>query len=335
MRARPSEIHRPVFLHHDGALGDVLLSLSCIDRIGAACGSLHFAGRGDIGMLLRVSGVVAEASSTAEARYAMLQGGSMSDALRAFLGRFGRAILFTVDPESLLVRSVAGVIPDTQVIVTIPPHGSTVPVARFRQDQLRGGAEIAPWPLLPVPLLHRELAAGMLSRAGHDGFRPIVAVHPGSGGRAKNWPLERFFQLIVRCKEQFDPFIILLSGPAEETMQDRIDAFSRQHDSVVHFAGADLAAVAALLQASDLYLGNDSGVSHLAAAVGCRTVVLFGPTDPVLWAPPAGKAVEVIGAADLADITVGAVYERIIAILGACREGACPQAGHDHGKTEA
>jgi len=305
-----------VIVHHDGALGDVLLSLPCIRRIGNGAGAPHFAGRGDVGALLRESGLAAAASSTAEGRYARLHGGTMNDEDRSFIARFRRAVVFTVAPDSELVRALRSVLPDTQAVLTAPPEGNGVSVAEFQAAQLGGIAESSTGPLLPVPPMHRELAGGMLARAGYDGIRPLLAVHPGSGGRSKNWPLERFFAVLDRCRERSDAFLLLFSGPAEEGgTQDRMETFAREREGVAHFAGADLSAVAALLQASDRYLGNDSGVSHLAAAVGCRALVLYGPTDPVRWRP-AGAPVEALRSAELAEIAVDAVAGRFLQGLG-------------------
>lgn len=304
-------------VHHDGALGDVLLSLPCIRLIGTGVGVLHFAGRGDVGALLRGSGLVAAASSTAEGRYARLQGGAMHDADRSFLARFRRAFVFTVAPDSALVRSFQLVLSDTQVVLTAPPADGGVSVAAFRAAQLGGTGESSFAPLLPVPSHHRELAEAMLVRAGYDGVRPLLAVHPGSGGRSKNWPLERFFAVLDRCRERSDAFILLFSGPAEDGgTQDRMETFARKREGIAHFAGADLSTVAALLQSSDRYLGNDSGVSHLAAAVGCRALVLYGPTDPVRWRP-AGAPVETLRSADLAEIAIDAVAGKLL--RGLCR----------------
>jgi ADP-heptose:LPS heptosyltransferase len=63
----------------------------------------------------------------------------------------------------------------------------------------------------------------------------------------------------------------------------------RRQPRVVHASDLSLAQVAALLRCAALYLGNDSGISHLAGAVGTRGVVLFGPTDPRMWAPRGGR----------------------------------------------
>lgn len=119
--------------------------------------------------------------------------------------------------------------------------------------------------------------------------RPILALAPGSGAREKNWPEEYFISVAQWWRVTVQGNVVLLLGPVEEERE----GYERLRSRCVTASGLQLFQVAALLQASDVYLGNDSGVSHLAAAVGVRTVVLFGPSDVLQWAPR-GKSVTLI-----------------------------------------
>lgn len=83
--------------------------------------------------------------------------------------------------------------------------------------------------------------------------------------------------------------VLVILGPAEEA--SKAEAMAGEYAVVVRHL--ELGQVVPLLARCDLYLGNDSGVTHLAAAIGVRTVALFGPTDPVQWRPR-GKSVTVI-----------------------------------------
>src|SRR5262249_6000005 len=101
----------------------------------------------------------------------------------------------------------------------------------------------------------------------------------GSGGRPKRWSRAGFAEIARRHVGRGWGVTILL-GPAEES-----EAGEWQHPGVHVVVGLDLVAVAALLAAGSSYLGNDSGVSPLAGAVGARGVAVFGPTDPRCWRP--------------------------------------------------
>jgi len=118
--------------------------------------------------------------------------------------------------------------------------------------------------------------------------RKILGLAPGSGSTEKNWPME-FFRQAQRWWEGGGGGTVVILGPAEEGWQGN----RRDWGSAVVIRSLELAKVAALLSLCDLYLGNDSGLTHLAAAVGVKTVALFGPTDPTQWAPR-GKRVSVV-----------------------------------------
>jgi len=111
---------------------------------------------------------------------------------------------------------------------------------------------------------HRLVSAGMV-------------IHTGSGAAKKNW--QGFAAVVRHCRERYGSPTILLRGPAEVER----DISDYQADVVAD--GLSLPQVVALLRRSRFYIGNDSGISHLAGAVGTAGMVLFGPTDPAVWAP--------------------------------------------------
>jgi len=297
-------------LHHEGALGDVLLSLPCFSLLKQEHPVLHFVGRRDVGTLLRDAGVVAEVSSSDNASYASLYAGEAGPEARSVLQRFSRAWVFTVHPDSAFVAALRMVVPDTRTVVTVPPAGTPVHAAAFRLAQLGGSADPS-GQLLVIPPRYGERAAAMLARAGYDGCRPLIAVHPGSGGSAKCWPLENYLALIERLQDKGGAFVVILTGPAEnESFKARIDIFTRGRSGVLHVADVALTTVAALLGRCDLFIGNDSGIGHLAAVLGSSVLVLFGPTNPALW-KPIGPQVTVIHAALLAELPMDEVYARV------------------------
>ena len=129
-----------------------------------------------------------------------------------------------------------------------------------------------------------------LRNAGLDPDSPIAIIHPGSGGRDKCWHPENFLALAYALDE-FGLKPVFLLGPAEwERMEyDLLEKF-RHAGTVV--SKLTLTQVVQLLTQADVYIGNDSGVSHIAGALAQKTVVLFGPTRPTLYRP-LGPAVTV------------------------------------------
>jgi hypothetical protein len=111
--------------------------------------------------------------------------------------------------------------------------------------------------------------------------RPILTIAPGSGSRHKNCPPEFFLRVTCWWRESIGGAVILLIGPVEQATAEFDDL--RGHAAVA--SHLSLSQAAALLRRSDIYLGNDSGITHLAAATGVRTLAIFGPSDPRHWAP--------------------------------------------------
>ena len=320
-RNSPLSEARRTLIFHDGALGDVLLSLPCLQALREAGDVLHFVGSPDMGSLLSALEVVDDFTSSDSGMFATLFASGAGEHAHVFLSRFDRAYVFTLQQGSALAKNIAGAIPETRTIATVPPEGVHAHVADFRLLQLTATAQDVADPGLAVPPAVRDAAVPFLIRAGYDGRTTLIAIQPGSGGKRKCWPLERYFETAARLSDGYGSFILFLSGPAEEpAMRELIGQFVAGRERMALLADADLTAVAGLLSRCGLYIGNDSGISHLAAAVGCPVVVLFGPTDPALWRPR-GHAVQVISADALGSITADQV-------AGAAEEMLSRHAGH-------
>jgi len=120
--------------------------------------------------------------------------------------------------------------------------------------------------------------------------KPVMTLAPGSGAQEKNWPVASFRAVADwwRCRLTCGSVVVIL-GPVEEEKGD----YTALCEGAVVARNLNLEKLAALLARSDLYLGNDSGVSHLAAALGVITAVLFGPSNVARWTPR-GKNVTVL-----------------------------------------
>jgi ADP-heptose:LPS heptosyltransferase len=115
--------------------------------------------------------------------------------------------------------------------------------------------------------------------------RAVLVVAPGSGAREKNWPAEYFAALGRWWCERTRGKVVVLLGPVE----DERGGFESLVEEFITARKLDLAQVAALLARANLFVGNDSGTTHLAAAVGTPTVALFGPSEARNWAPRGDK----------------------------------------------
>ncbi len=120
------------------------------------------------------------------------------------------------------------------------------------------------------------------------GPHPVLAIHPGAGKRENRWPAERFAKLAQRFRDR-GWSVWMVEGPADlEASQATQDALQ---GPLPVLREVSVATVGAALQASDLALVNDTGVMHVAGAVGVPTLALFGPTQSSSWKPPGERVI--------------------------------------------
>jgi len=148
--------------------------------------------------------------------------------------------------------------------------------------------------------------------------QPIVAIHPGSGSKQKNWPLEKWIALFSKSDNFWTggkcPSPVVVSGEADEAQTEQLER--KWKDRNVRFAKSlPLPHLAAVLEHL-IFIGHDSGISHLAAAAGANCILLFGPTDPKVWAPR-NKNVRVLSAPEgrLNDLKIEQVEAALADVL--------------------
>jgi len=145
-------------------------------------------------------------------------------------------------------------------------------------------------PVFRLDSADHAAAAGLLKQAGLGGMRlrPII-VHAGSGATAlaaaKRWPPAHCSRLLGALRQHTHRPVIVIEGPDEPGLADEVLACGPVKDaSIIRLAGT-LGTAAALIQRAALYIGSDSGLAHVAAAVGTPPVTLFGPADPDRMCP--------------------------------------------------
>ncbi|MEM1057750.1 MAG: glycosyltransferase family 9 protein [Verrucomicrobiota bacterium] len=174
----------------------------------------------------------------------------------------------------------------------------------------------------PAARLHPNDEDREAARQAHpvlfDGA-PWIAVHPGSGSASKNWPALRWVDVIQACLETRLGRVALIGGEAEGgRLQELAGAITSSGADRVHVVqDLPLPALAALLAGARLFLGHDSGISHLAAAAGAPVLTLFGPTDPATWAPQGERVRVLVSESGFMDgIEVEEVRQAMDALLG-------------------
>jgi len=166
--------------------------------------------------------------------------------------------------------------------------------------RLEGYVQVPAWAGVDIPPQLPELLPTAQDREGWDEFarsvalapgEPFACLHPGGGRDQKCWPEDRFAALTLRLRSD-GLRSLLVGGRPDRARAGRILASSAP-GTLDATGRLPLGALLAGLSRCSVFVGNDSGPAHLAAAVGAPVVVLFGPTDPGEWAP-LGDSVAVV-----------------------------------------
>ena len=260
-----------------GALGDLLLVLPALRRLQRRSGGagVTLVVAEPLRALARAAGVAEHVASLDDAPSAWLFGGSVVPPWLA-----GRPVVYA------WLGAGDGALRDRLLRVSDAVHllsvergpgrvHAAVAYARAAAVAAARGALATDGRLLPPESCDARMLVGRLAR-------PILAIHRGAGAPGKRWAPDAFAVVAAAWREAGGDVVELL-GPAEagdEALRGAVAARDWR-----------LPDVAALLGLVDAYVGNDSGISHLAGAVGARGVVAFTVTDPVRWRPLAPSIV--------------------------------------------
>jgi hypothetical protein len=212
-------------------------------------------------------------------------------------------ISFLGGPHALVATKLRGVCPGRVIAVDPYITAQTQTAGRHILDQWRQDIAAAGLPL-------DDRACALFPREGGDNVAPDVIVHPGSGGRDKCAPFP-VFETVVRRLADGGRSVAWMIGPVELDLYGEDYAITLQRTAPVLYEES-IQAAADRVCAATTFIGNDAGMTHLAAACGLRTVALFGPTDPSVWRP-VGPDVRVV-ASDFQAPTwnVSEVADRIV-----------------------
>jgi len=279
---------RRTLIVRTGALGDVLMLLPLVQALHAEEGE-HVSlvvQETQAGLLSRFEGVAQAVSADAVQLWRLYGDGDPGR-----LPPCDRVLAFLKDSDGALharLRAATGA--EVAVFPPFPAAAVKTHVSHYYlQCVFPGRTTPGRWPRFqPLPE-DRDWVAAWARSVVPD--RPLWALNPGSGSPAKNWPVERFHEVAVRLAAG-GRCLALVLGPAEADRREQwAQLFAECNPGLVF--DWNLERIAALLLLCEGFLGNDSGITHLAALLGVNTVAVYGPTDPDLWAPR-GQRVRVV-----------------------------------------
>jgi ADP-heptose:LPS heptosyltransferase len=227
--------------------------------------------------------------------------GEPGHAIPPALERAGRVVCWFGSRDPVFVASLRAIAPGAQVGA---PAADDVPVWQHLRRTVGEPLEGDTRPIRVEPVL-AEAGREALAAAGWDGVTPFMLLHPGAGNAAKRWPGPGFAAVARALRRGGSLAVAVHQGPADaEAAAPLLGALG---PDVIVLKNPELPALAGALAAAAVYLGNDSGVSHLAAAVGTPGVVLYRP-DLLAWRPWAPEmGVLTVAAGDLIETEVQAV----------------------------
>jgi ADP-heptose:LPS heptosyltransferase len=258
-----------VLVIRGGAIGDFILTLPAIRLLRETIAGCHLEviGYPAIAELARTAGLADSVRSLEHRTMAPLfaKTAPIDEALAEHLCSFNLVVSFLYDPDGHFRASMERV--GVKTLIECSPLVQNDGL--HASKQLAKGLENLAM-FLEDDLLQKPLFPASAERS------PKIMIHPGSGSEKKNWPLEHWLRL---ADELIGHEFIFITGEAEEARGVRIPKHS-------HWHSLPLSELATRMSTCAAFLGHDSGISHLAAACGVPSLLLFGPTDPAVWAPP-------------------------------------------------
>jgi heptosyltransferase-2 len=299
-----------ILIIRGGAIGDLILTFPALALVREAFPAAHIEIVGYRHIVALAEGrFYADASRSIE--YGPLAGffarnGTLDEELRNYFGGFQQVISYLFDPDGIFETNLAR----AGVKHFLNAHVKIDDTAHASQQLARPLQQLALYLESAAAVFHPTAAdQEAADRIVPEQDESFVAIHPGSGSPRKNWSTERWCRLIEHLLSK-RLRVVIVGGEADG--KPLTDLESRLAGRVQIVRDLPLPQLGALLGRSKLFIGHDSGISHLAAAAGAPCLLLFGPTDPAVWAP-VNAGVHVIEApnGDLQQLEVDAVIQEI------------------------
>lgn len=260
-----------------GALGDFLLTLPVLTALREAAPAAHIEALA-YPSFARLAADTRIINAVRSIEYGPMAGffsrdASLDAGLREYFGSFDLIISYLYDPDEIFAANLARC--GSGKLVVGP---SRLSEKSHAIDQLA-----APLSELGLPLASRAV---FLPFAAEQNAHPTLALHPGSGSPSKNWAPEKWRQLAAALLAEYPGLrVAIIGGEADSAALAALRQLPPD-EHLVFWENLPLHELARQLAGCAAYVGHDTGISHLAAATGCPSLLLFGPTDPGIWAPP-------------------------------------------------
>lgn len=282
---------------HQGALGDFILALPALESLRKAYPHAKFVMMGypRILELVKKRFYADDIFSIDQSGMAtfFVRDGPLNLTLSQFFSRFDLVIIFGKEEEGPIVLNLKKVCKgEVLQINSFPLWDEKIHLMDhlLKQFSQKGIPISKSNPRLYLNDSDRRWATDFWKGKGvaSEQRSKVILLHPGSGNRKKVWPVERFLSLARILQDQSHAKILIILGPAEGPIVQRTFEGIGSHPFI--FAkGLTLLQLASVMEGGWFFVGNDSGITHMAAALGVPTLAIFGPTDQRVWSPRGEK----------------------------------------------
>jgi len=279
---------RTIVIMHPGGFGDLLLAVPAIRSLRSRFSQHQFllCGHDEVSEFIYECRLVDRwISVQASACTALFGGVEPNDLLlKDWLSRCDLAVAWTRDESGRLAAALknsgaAAVLVQSPFCLSLAAlHQSDRFLEILHEPASEDGA-IEPF---SVPVHLRERGSTCLDACDLSSNRPLVLIHPGSGSKHKCVDPAMLASVLQLLQAQ-GIVPLILEGPADQESVARLLPHLSMKPTVLR--GLSLCLLAGVFSRIELFIGHDSGVSHLSALLGTPTVALFGPTNPTRWAP--------------------------------------------------
>jgi len=287
-------LQNKILVIRGGAIGDFILTLPVLSALRSQFPNtrLELLGYPHIAQLAQLGKLVDEIHSIDARPLAgfFARRGQLNPNLTDFFSSFAIIISYLYDPDGIFQENVARV---SKAQFIAGPH---------RPDERKAmhATDVFLLPLTRLAIFEPDAIPRL--RTAPVQTEPIIALHLGSGSEKKNWPESKWRELIQKLSGSQ---LLLVGGEAEEGRLERLAEVA----PCAIARSLPLTELAARLSVCSLFVGHDSGISHLAAALGIPTLVLWGDTVEAIWRP-LGQNVRLLR--NLSEISVEMVHNAVV-----------------------
>lgn len=277
-----------------GAIGDTILLSPLVQAIRENESGvwIELAGNEERLALLKGKRLANQVCSTERLNFSSLfdKSAPISKDLKRYFDQFDVIVMYSNTAEPEIFESRIRSRHDQIVRVWPALPNESHPRMHIIDFYAKAVEDILPAIELPLPLI--ELSTAEILRAksqlidnGVDTSSCFVlAFHPGAGSERKRASIQRFVEIVDYFQQRWPIYLLLSEGPADGDVAEAL-AYELKGIPLMRLKDMPLRELAGCIKQANLFVGNDSGIAHMAGAVGCPVVVFFVCSDPKVWAP--------------------------------------------------